>query len=405
MTKTILFVDDDINLINGLRRSIRGYVRDWELHFATSGQEALMLLSQHVVDVIVSDMRMPGMDGGELLEIVSEKYPNAVRFILSGHTDQEMALRSSNVAHQFIAKPCDTSKLVETIQHSLKLRELQTNPQLVNVVTSIKKLPSLPSLYIRLVEEMESPDVTLKSLADIIANDMTMTAKVLQLVNSAFYGLPTKITNLPHAVAILGINTLKMLVLGMHIFSEYSGYITADLSIEQLWDHSIGSGNLARLIARNVVLDISTSDDSQVAGVMHDIGKLLELNIPDFYADLQACVKKGMPVLEAEYELLGTSHAELGAYLLGIWGLPDTIVQAVAYHHYPSRQAESHFSALTAVHVANGIINQNGDNQKKAEQSFDMVYLNKMGLDNKIVEWENIYQGISSQSKMITKSI
>jgi putative nucleotidyltransferase with HDIG domain len=345
------------------------------------------------VDVLVTDMRMPGMDGGELLEIISEKYPQIIRFVLSGQTDQELSLRSSRVAHQYIAKPCETTRLIEIIQHSLDLRELQSNPNLVKIITSIKKLPSLPSLYIKLVDEMNSPDASLKKISAIMSLDMTMTAKTLQMVNSAFYGLPSKITNLQHAVTVLGISTLKSLVLYQGVFSEFETGTKSPISLDQLWNHSIRVGELARNIARKVGCDTQTLDDTQVAGVMHDIGKLIQLKIPHFFEEKMQKEKEGMDPLEAEYAILGTSHAELGAYLLGIWGLPDAIVQAVAYHHYPSRQTESVFNPLTAVHVANAFLTPDL-NKLSADTKLplDLRYLEAMNISDKIGPWLELCQ-------------
>jgi putative nucleotidyltransferase with HDIG domain len=390
MKRAILFVDDEVNIIQGLKRSLRGISQEYDLYFSNGGQEALEILAQNPIDVVVTDMRMPGMDGGELLEIVSEKYPHVIRFILSGQTDHEMALRSSRVAHQFISKPCETIRLIEIIKHSLDLRELQANPQLVKTITSIKKLPSLPSLYLELVNEMNSPEASLKKVGTIIAQDMTMTAKTLQLVNSAFYGLPSKATNLQHAVTVLGINTLKSLVLFQGVFSEFD-VVGSPISLDELWNHSVNVGELARNIARKLGCTTQTLDDVQVAGVMHDIGKLIQLKIPGFYEQKAEKEKEGMTSLDAEYAVLGTSHAELGAYLLGIWGLPDTIVQAVAYHHHPSRQTESIFNPLTAVHVANAFLHSSlAEKSEGSALPLDLRYLEAMNISDKIGAWFEI---------------
>jgi putative nucleotidyltransferase with HDIG domain len=393
MKRAILFVDDEDNIIQGLKRSLRAFSQEYDLFFANSGAEALQILARQSVDVLVTDMRMPVMDGSELLEIVSEKYSHIIRFVLSGHTDQAMALKSSRVAHQFIAKPCETSRLIEIVRHSLEMRELQSNPQMVKVITSIKKLPSLPSLYLQLVNEMNSPDSSLKKISTIIAHDITMTAKILQLVNSAFYGLPSKVNNLQHAVTILGTNTLKSLVLFESVFSEFDTDTRSPISLDQLWSHSIAVGNLARYIARKAGSDAQTLDDAQVAGVMHDIGKLIQLKIPDFFEQKADKEKAGLASLEAEYAILGSSHAELGAYLLGIWGLPDNIVQAVLYHHVPSRLTMPTFNALTAVHIANAFLNAApGKIGKKTNPPLDLKYMEVLNMSDKIDAWLELCQ-------------
>ena len=399
MKKSILFVDDDANLISGLKRSMRSLLPSWELYYAFSGQEALAVLEKTPVDMIVTDMRMPGMDGSQLLEIVSKQFPHTIRFVLSGHADLEMALRSTRVAHQFIAKPCDTRQLAQMIQHSFQLRDLQSDPKLLRVINSIKRLPSLPALYLQLVQEMESPDASSKSISRIISQDITMTAKTLQLANSAFYGLANNVTNLGQAVTIIGINTLKGLVLGQQVFSQYNRTPSRWLSLDELWDHSVWVGNLSRAISRSLGLSSQAQDDAQVAGVMHDIGKLIQLEIPGFYTELEKACLQGIPELEAEYQILGTSHAELGAYLLGLWGLPDPVVQSAAYHHTPSKQTETTFVPLTAVHIANSIVTHKLRPGQKQQDLLDMNYLQLLKITNKLPSWQSQYQSMLERFK------
>ena len=399
METSILFVDDDAQLLQGLKRSLRKQLVGCDLYFANSGQEALEILPGAPISLIISDMRMPGMTGGQLLEIVSQKYPHIIRFILSGHVDHELALISTRIAHQFIAKPVDTTELVETIKRSFQLRDLQSDSQLIAIVNSIQKLPSLPSLYIDLVHETESENASANSIANIISKDITMTAKILQIINSAFYGLPNRISNLPQAVSYLGMNTLKSLVLGEQVFSEFQKQPDTPISIDQLWNHSLMVGVLARNITQDMQSESRLNDDSQVAGLMHDIGKLIQVNIAGFYQEMDKKIKSGIPPLAAEYEIINTSHAELGAYLLGIWGLPDPIVQAVAYHHHPSRQNETKFSVLTAVHVANSFLSMTDEEIfNNGDPPLDLDYLDTINATEFLPLWKQKHK------KMIEKT-
>jgi putative nucleotidyltransferase with HDIG domain len=399
MKLSVLFVDDDNNLISGLKRSLRIYARDWELYFATSGQEALEILSGNRMDVIVTDIRMGGMDGIQLLEKVIERHPQVTRLVLSAYTDREVSIKSSHVAHQFIAKPCDTHKLVQTIKNIQQLREFQSDPQLVKIITSIKRLPSLPSLYLQLVQKIETPQSSSKTIADIIEMDITMTAKTLQLVNSAFYGLPAKVSNLQQAITILGTDTLKALVLTQRVFSQYTIDQEVSFSLDNLWKHSIAVGNLGRTIMRNLGFGREMQDDAQVGGVMHDIGKLIHFNIPDFISDWTGLINQGVAPLSGEYALLGTSHAELGAYMLGIWGLPASIVQAVGYHHFPVKVPEKSILPLTAVHVANGIISDTTDG-KHIDAFVDMTYLDSLNLAGKMGSWLDLYKSMRDKGQL-----
>jgi putative nucleotidyltransferase with HDIG domain len=389
--RAILFVDDEPNVIDGLRRMLRNMRDRWEMYFAGSGEEALKILETTPIDVIVADMRMPQMDGATLLARVQERYPHVVRIMLTGHSDKEMTLRSTKSAHQFLAKPCDGETLRYTIERTCQLRELLRDKKLLQVVTGITVLPSLPSLYRELIREMEAPDASLKKIGEIVAQDMAMTAKVLQLVNSAFFGLPQRVTNPVQAVTLLGLNNLKPLVLYIHLFEAFETTPGSGRVIEALWEHSVAVGSLAREIARLEKADREVTDEALTAGLLHDIGKLLLLRLPDCCEKLKGLAdREGDWSPTDEYALIGTSHAELGAYLLGLWGIADTVVEAVAFHHQPGNSVADRFTVLTAVHVANGLVKE-GD---CSLQTVDLDYLRRLGLEQKVTRWAELCREI-----------
>ena len=398
MKKSVLFVDDELNVIQGLKRMLRVLRNEWDMYFAGGGEEALDILLKHHIDVIVSDMRMPGMNGVELLNKVMELYPSIVRIILSGHSDQEIILQSAKTAHQFLTKPCEADVLKHTIERTIALRDLLSNEKLLGLVAGIKDLPSLPSLYVLLMEEIQSPEVSLKKVGNIIAQDLVMTAKVLQLVNSAFFGLSQKVTNPQQAVTLLGINTLSALVLYVQVFSTFKTDPRLQVfSMEDLWQHSMAVGSLAKEIARVELANKKMAEDAFIAGMMHDLGKLLLLVVPGYYSRVNEVVKnKGCSVLEAEYEVLDNSHAEVGAYLLGLWGIPHSIVEAVAYHHYPSKISGNKFTVLTAVHVANALLIHKDSSTGTTEfPHIDYEYLAVLNLTGKLTEWSELCHKVS----------
>lgn len=389
MKRRILFVDDEPNVIDGLRRMLRSMRDRWEMYFAGSGEEALKILEATPIDVIVADMRMPQMDGATLLARVQERYPHVVRIMLTGYSDKEMTMRSTKSAHQFLAKPCDADTLRYTIERACQLRELLREEQLLKVVTGVGTLPSLPVLYRALVQEMESPSASLKRIGAIIAQDVAMTAKVLQLVNSAFFGLPQKITNPQQAVTLLGINNLKPLVLYIHLFEAFRPGKGVAFSLEALWEHSIMVGSLAREIAKAEGGNRELVDEALTAGILHDIGKLLLSRVPGYREKDASLRREGKSWTTAEeYAFFGTSHAEVGAYLLGIWGLSDAIVEAVAFHHQPGKSQGNKFGVLTAIHVADSLIRAEGD----ASVSVDLSYLSRLGLAARMERWAALYR-------------
>ena len=219
--RRVLFVDDEPRILEGLRRMLRSQRHDWELAFAPGGETALALMEASPFDVIVSDMRMPGIDGAALLCRVREKYPQVVRIVLSGHTELSTALRVVPIAHQFLAKPCDAQMLRVAIERACHLRALLSDEHIRRTVAALGDLPSLPRTYEALTQALADPDTSLQKVAKIIEQDVGISAKVLQLVNSAFFGVSHSMTNIQSAVSYLGINTLKSLVLSVEIFRAF----------------------------------------------------------------------------------------------------------------------------------------------------------------------------------------
>jgi len=394
MKKRILFVDDEPNLLHGLRRMLRGMRREWKVAFALGGREALDILAKEPYDVIVSDMRMPIMAGDQLFTEIKKEYPHMVRIILSGHSDMEKSLKSVKVAHQYLSKPCNAEKLKATINHACELRKILNNERLLNIVSGIENIPSLPALYLEIVEELNSPYTSMKVIGEIISKDMGMTAKILQVINSAFFGLPQHISDPRNAVVFLGTDAIKGLVLVTGVFSILDQNSTGGLSIDRLWSHSMTVGSLARKIAQAERCEQQVVDDSLVAGMLHDVGRLLiAANLTEQYSETLAVAhENGCTLWEAERQILGTTHSEIGAYLLGLWGLPDSIIEVLAFHHYPEKGHIKTFSPLTAVHVADALEHETSEDNK-AEDGFTVInetYLSELGLMDRLPQWRII---------------
>jgi putative nucleotidyltransferase with HDIG domain len=390
MALRIIFVDDEPNMLQGLQRMLHSMRSEWQMDFASSGQEALALLKQQPYDVIVSDMRMPGMDGAELLKEVMRRYPKMVRFILSGHSDREMILKSVGPTHQFLTKPCSAECLKAALRRAIVLRELLANESLLNRISQMKSLPSLPTLYSRILKELQQPGASIKRIGEIIAQDVGMTAKILQLVNSAFFGLPRHISSPSQAVSLLGLETVRALVLSIQVFSGFEKTGIENFSLESLWRHSVNVSQSAHYIARAVRLEQKSIDDALMAGLLHDVGKLvLAVNFPDDYSKVFALARgEQIEFWKAEQKVFGSSHAEVGAYLMGLWGLPDAIVESLAYHHRPSECPYTSFTSLTAVHIAN-VFDHDIDLKEKGipESQADLEYLQKTGLADQLPVW------------------
>lgn len=397
MKKRILFVDDETKVLGGLRRMLHPLRSEWEMEFATSGQEALTILAKAAFDVLVTDMRMPGMDGGKLLSEVMKQYPQIVRIILSGQSDQEMVIKTIATAHQYLSKPCDSETLKATVNRAFTLREIFMDKSLKELVSQVDSLPSLPSLYVALIEALQSPDTSIQKVGEIISKDIGMTAKLLQLVNSAFFGIRRHISSPAEAAILVGLDTIKALTFSIQVFSQFDPSKLSNFSIQTLWKHSLATGTLARQIIKSVNSDSKVADDALMAGLVHDVGGLvLASKLSEQYDKALVLARdKGIAHWEAEREIFGSTHAEVGAYLLCLWGLPDQIVEAIAFHHCPNNCPVQTFSPLTAVHVANAL-EQKGHpaNDGLPAPEVDLDYLTKLGLVDRLPEWRKICQEV-----------
>lgn len=385
----ILFVDDEPNVLQGLRRMLRPIRREWTFHFCAGAQEALQLLDREPVDVVVSDMRMPGIDGAQFLLEVKRRHPDIIRIALSGYSEEDLILRAVRSAHQYLAKPCDPEKLKATIERVKTLRALLGERALRELVSSVETLPSLPSLYEQIMEELESEDPSLKRVGEIISRDVGMTAKILQLVNSAFFGLTRHVGSPEQAVALLGLNTVKTLVLSTQIFSQFEEGRFPPGYMDQLWTHSLNTALCAKAIALEAGAEAMIVEDAFMAAMLHDVGKLILMHaLPERGAlALERSAATNDPLWKSEEELLNATHAEVGAYLLGVWGLPDNIVEAVAFHHFPSRCPHREFSALTAVHIADLMdYALHGGPSYQGPHLADQVYLADLGILGRLKE-------------------
>jgi len=388
--KTLLFVDDEPRVLLGLQRQLRIMRAEWNMNFVAGGPQALAFMAAQPVDIIVSDMMMPGMDGSQLLTEVVKRHPQTVRIILSGHSAQEAVLRLVGPAHQYLTKPCNPDELRKAITHALALRDLLGSDRLKRLTTRIKHLPTLPSSQNEFTEELRQASPSLERIGEIISRDVGLTAKILQLVNSAFFGLGQPINNPMEAVIFLGLNTIHSLALAEGIFSRYDPKTCRAFSLEVLTRHSWLTGVLARCVAQLEQREVKSLEECFLAGLLHDVGQLiLAADLPDEYVQVITKSRaEQRPVWQVEQEIFGSTHADVGAYLLTLWGLADPITEAVALHHQPFRCAVPEFSPTVAVHVANVFAHElAGTDLTGPRPQLDIAYLTTLGLAGRIDAW------------------
>jgi HD-like signal output (HDOD) protein len=356
--KRVLFVDDDPNVLTGLRNVLRTKRHEWDMVFAIGPDEALAKVAEGPFDVVVSDMRMPRMDGATLLAKIKQLQPRAVRMILSGQTELESVMKSVFIAHMFLSKPCDPALLQQVVDRACRLQAILNSDELRASAGKVEMLPAAPKTYVALNEALMAANCSVAVVARIIEHDVGLCAKLLQLVNSAFFGLPRRISSLGETVTYLGIVTIKNLALALETFSTAAGGSgLSEAALLALQNHSLLTGQIARQIEAK---DPKKAEEAFLAGVLHEVGWLVKVKDPP-------------PVKPVDRTLLG-------AYLLGLWGLPHPIMEAVAYHKEPRLLAHSTAELVDIIYVADHLAYEMGGSQT-AEQKLDLAYLAGIGID------------------------
>ena len=385
--KRVLFVDDEPRILAGLRRMLRSLGSPWKMEFVANGDDALKHLRAFTVDVVVTDMRMPDMDGSQLLGKVMKRWPATVRIILSGHSDRDAVLKAVGPTHQFLAKPCDCDTLKRVVTGACRMRDKLTGCRYKRLVSCVQSIPSSPLVYDELRAELELPKASIRRVGRIIARDVGMTAKLMQLVSSGFFGTAMRVTHPIQAAERLGLDTIRPLVFHTKAIGPgKSDDIPVDF-LEALMEHSFAVAGLAAEIARAEMEDRLLIGDSFLAGFLHDVGRLVLAQIAPrrFLETLTASRRETQPVRRSEKERSKATHAEIGAYLMALWGLPDAVVDAIGLHHCPGRSSDEAFSPLTAVHVASALLNE-----ETAGSHFDVRYLEQIGLADRLDTWREL---------------
>ncbi|MGI9456238.1 MAG: HDOD domain-containing protein, partial [Aeoliella sp.] len=388
--KRILFVNEEANVLDGLRRMLRCLRTEWSMEFASSGKQALEHLNNTPCDVLVSDIRVADLEGAPLLSEARDRFPKTVRIALSGQTEQDDLLQVIGSAHQFIPMPCEAETIKAVIARACAVRDQLDNSSLGELVGQISSLPAIPTLYNQLVQELNSPDASVDSVGEIIAQDVGMTARVLQTVNSSFFGLQHRVTDPSHAAAMLGLELILPLVLGAGVIDQFDPAILKNLRLDTLMNHSLTVATGARRIASKCCDDEQLIADCMLAGILHDVGKLvLASNLTDSFREaIELATSSGIPLFQAEKQLFGACHADVGGALLELWGFPNSIVEAVTFHHLPSQSASDDFTLLTALHVSDlQAHHADPDIARACTTAQDDKYLARLNLEESHALW------------------
>jgi putative nucleotidyltransferase with HDIG domain len=398
----VMIIDDDADALYRTQQMLRSYRRDWQMKFCFGPEPALDALTAEAYDVVVADLKMPGADGAELLACVRDLYPDAVRIMVCNPAEQTEMLRAVGPAHQYLSKPVDPVAFHQAIARAGLLNKRLTKPGLKALVSQVNTLPSLPAVYVELVSELRNPEASVPRIASLISRDVAMTAKVLQLVNSSFFGLAVHVHDVKHAAGLLGLNALKPLVLSAGVFRQLEESRVPAALAEQVLEHSLAVGCLARDIAEAEGLSRDEADDALLAGILHDIGKLVLADQfgRDYALVCLAADKTSLPLLSAELDQFDASHADVGGYLLGLWGLPQDLIEAVAFHHDPAAHELERFSPLAAVHAANALVHAADEGVEADPQvmprKLDRRYLERLRCIHRLSAWRDLASNVAT---------
>jgi putative nucleotidyltransferase with HDIG domain len=378
----ILFVDDEPSVLNAMRRTLHHMRGEWNLEFAESGESALKQLAKAPADVLVTDMRMPGKDGWQLLLEVKKRYPQTVRLILSGHSDARSIMRTVGTAHQYLAKPCDSTALKAAISDADVLRQVLNSDRLAHLVGRVGMLPTAPKAFQDILACLQNPAASIADASKIIGRDLSMTANVLKLVNSAFFGARQTVTTVERAVAYLGLDTLGAVVLAHSTFKGSLVSVIPGFSLDALWQHSLDVATTARALALYEKLPQSLADEAFLAGMLHDVGKVV-------FATRDVPMPDGTPASpEQARGQMEAHHAEVGAYLLGLWGFPNPIVEAVAFHHAPGQTAGAGLSLPKLIHIADRLSHERGGTgMPSIDGGVEPQLLQGLGMETHWADW------------------
>lgn len=356
LVTSILFVDDDPMVLQGLRRALHRRAGAWAMRFVGGAEAAFAEMTRDPAEVVVSDLRMPGMDGVQFLDRVAALWPRTVRIILSGQTERETLLRAIGPAPQFLAKPCSAERLDHVISRALRLRALLDAPEFLERIGRLRALPSPPGIFVRLMEAIRNDAAPLDAVAGIVARDVAFSARLLQIANSPIFGLPMTISDVGHATRLLGLETVRALAISHGMVASLAGADLGGLPVDTLWIEGLQCGAVARQVAIAARAPTEHVNEAQLAGMLHGVGQLLlAMNDPRRHRAARAAVSAGqLGLTDAEEKLFGFNHALAGGYLLHLWGFPDAVVEGVIGWPSPSRLGHLPNLPTTAdfVHVA-----------------------------------------------------
>jgi HD-like signal output (HDOD) protein/CheY-like chemotaxis protein len=382
----LLFVDDDPVVLEQIRGEL-GHARlQYDAVFVEDGASALAAVEGGEFDAIVTDLRMPKMDGAELLSQVRNRHPKVVRICMSGAVDDADFMRAMPVAQQFLSKPIVGEALREVVNRACSLNSILHHQGIRALVGRLTSLPATAQTFHELSEAMTQPNAHTADISRIVSKDTALCLKTLQIVNSSFFRRSAPITSIHAAVTFVGMEMIRSLALSACMFNALDASPAASKLLRDLQSRSMRKAHFARTLLK----ESRHADEAFTAALLLDVGQaVLAMCSPQMFSEvIQIARESNRPWHEVEKEAFGVAHPEVGAYLLGLWGLPLELIEAVAYHHTPSRVKHAQTAMLAAVHVADAVIDATADQPEKLLNKLDAAFIARTGVHRCLTEWD-----------------
>lgn len=391
--KRLIFGDEDIQALQSLQRHAKVLQEDWEVVFLGSGQAILQDLALRSCDVLIASANLPDTTPESLMREARRRQPACIRILLTGSQNPSGILPCVGLIHQAFPRTRDPHQVRAMVTNAVRMGEaMARSPEVKAAVTAMEQLPSVPKIYQELRTTLEGEHATWRSVGAVIQRDVGMTAKVLKLINSAFFGLQRRVESPQEAVHFLGMEVVQALVLAYGLFEQTGSLETQNLSLEDVWSHSLQVAKGARALAAMEGLNRHQKADAFMGGLLHDAGILvLAKAFPAAYDQVLArCEQEGRPLVEVEQEAFGLTHADVGAYLLGLWGIQTGVLEAVSLHHTPSAIRHASFDHVLAVHLADEFTRGQGGKGPWEHSVLDEAALHSLGMMECIPGWKEV---------------
>jgi len=383
----IMFVDDDPMVVRGIARNMSMMGVKMDIIVRTSAEEAIKTLEKELADVIITDLYMPGIDGSALLEEVRTRYPTVLRFVLSGEAKPEVMIQAARLAHQYLSKPCETAVLHKTIVETMARMGTIKKPEVARTISLLEAVPSRQVSLAEFLQLLNDNSTPLEKITSSLKRDPGLCARLLKVANSPYFGHAGSVESLDDAIGLLGMDMILSMAATHKLFAVTPPPPSSNLNLEELWEHCVHVGSLARHIGYKLRAPQSVLREAGTAALLHDIGKLiLAYSSPTAYAAAYTrAAADHMPGWQAEYFIFGNHHAEIGGCLLKLWGLPTAVVDAVSMHHTPHHSAETHLGPVTLVHIADVVAH--AATTDNATTFLDIAHLKALNLPEDMDYW------------------